>query len=143
MVGGAGATAAARTAAPASRMPAPQRSVVQSDVAGNGFAVATRIARTWSWVSQGATASISEIVPDTIGADTLVPPTFVMVSATGIVVPVLDRKTTESAGVRKFVEPPGADNVTPLPKLLNPASLPPTPVVDAMARNPGQLAGEL
>ena len=79
--------------------------MVAVEVSGNGFAVLTRIARTGSGVSHGATASISEMVLDTIGA--------IACSANvrdgvgdGDVVPVLDRTITESAGVRKLVEPP-------------------------------------
>ncbi len=67
---------AARTAALASRIPGPQRSVVQLEPAGKGFTVETRIERSCAGVNAGAAASISDAVPATIGAAKLVPPTM-------------------------------------------------------------------
>lgn len=59
---------AACTAACASTIPAPHVAVVQSEPEGNGLALDARTARTWLALSPGATASISEMTPDTIGA---------------------------------------------------------------------------
>ena len=65
-------------------MPAPQVVVVQLEPAGNGLALDARTARTWLALSAGATASISDTAPDTIGAAKLVPLPRSSESAVGI-----------------------------------------------------------
>src|SRR6478736_110827 len=64
---------AACTAPVALTIPAPQIAVVHVEPVGNAFALDTRTARTWLALKPGATASISETTPDTIGAAKLVP----------------------------------------------------------------------
>ena len=82
------------------------------------MAVAFRISTISLCDSEGATASISEIAPETIGAAKLVPPVCVIASSPGVVRPVFDSaKMLPTPNVRENV-PPGADNVTPAPKLL-------------------------
>src|SRR5690349_3597364 len=121
-------------------MPAPQRAVEQSLPVGNGFAVVFRMSTIWLCVSDGATASINEIVPDTIGAARLVPPVCVIASSPGVVRPLFDSaKMLPTPNVRENV-PPGADSVTPAPKLLYPARYP-SSVVAATVMTPEQLAG--
>ena len=104
------------TAVPA--VPAPQRAGVQSLPTGNGFAVAFRSPTTSACEREGATASINATVPDTIGAAKLVPPVCVMASFSGVVRPLLDSATRLPRPKPIVNEPPGADNVMPLPKLL-------------------------
>src|SRR5678815_3721072 len=80
---------AMRTAAPASRMPAPQPSVRQALPTGNGFALALRRSRSDAGDSPGATESASDATALTSGAAKLVPARDDVVSAPGEVSPAL------------------------------------------------------
>src|SRR5689334_41558 len=104
-------------------MPAPHRPGTQSDSTGNGLAVLVTICRICAFERCGATASINEITPDTIGAAKLVPPVDFTLSPNGggpfgVVVPVLLSTNTPSSGSTKLIVPPGADTAIPVPKLL-------------------------
>src|SRR5689334_6366715 len=121
-------------------MPAPQVCVLQVDVAGNGLALDTRISRTCCALRSGARLSMSDTMPDTIGAARLVPPRTPYVSVSGVVTPVLNSVTIPCVPRRGLYCPPGAEIVMPLPKLLYWARSP-SDVVEATAMTPGQLAG--
>lgn len=93
---------AARTAASAASKPGPQIAVLQLDPARNAFAVDTRIERTCAAVKFGATSSINDTTPDTIGAAKLVPPTLATVSKVGVVAPAFESVNTPSIEKRRL-----------------------------------------
>src|SRR5437868_15312879 len=102
-------------------MPAPQRCAPQLDARGKGFAVETRSARTRSAVRSGATASIKDRRPETMGAEKLVPLETVRLSPTGTVLP-LSMSASMPSSLGNW--PPGALMVSVLPKLLYAAGYP-------------------
>ncbi len=116
---------------------------------GNGF-LAPSLRREISCVvdSRPFAASISPEMPDTIGAEKLVPTLtwywLVYVSIVGVVVPRLLVVSIEyrhgSPGPTFTQLPPGALNATPGPRLLKP-TLVPTCRIAPMPATPAQLAG--
>ena len=74
--------------------------------------------RTWDAVRLGATESMSETTPVTMGAERLVPCTLSASSLTGTVVPLFPKAKIRSLGCPIRESPPGALIVTEAPELL-------------------------